>query len=489
MVKLPKETPVLTTTTNSIVVHPTLESVGKNLATSYQQLSSDASSDIQSNLEQLESNIPAATASSQSEKAAQIAIVAAADIPVARGTAVHHDGHTAPSVPGQSTIKIEEPHIKQEAESPNAGILINTENPILRQEGLMPVKESQAPPHRVSIATAESQASSKTPAAAEENNSDRGDRDNALTQGTNGKDQENRVPQPSAELMAAYKGLFRTYCGQTPAIDSKDISVALRQAEAIIKVAELYGSVPTVRPHLGNCLLEFGLNIHRAVLQDPPRWLLLSLYLESSLIFKEAAVHVIGNLGYWPWPTVSLKDMPDDLAGLLNSKIDKLKRLLADVERTLFMTSINVKGEDVLLAPTDRRTINTWYVTQLWKQWFIRAVSQDKTPKPTGRTDGTKYRAIAKGVDAYLPLETVTEHIKTFREPSRLTRWDKQTIEEDLKMFKTFAQKQVEELCINNSMLSVEEAGIEHLTCATVDDIDISWLQQGVSGAEDCISH
>jgi len=436
-VKVPEETvarPIRTTTATSITDSPISKSPAESLAASCQQQSPNTSPNIQVNTEQRNHHSkPAQLQSTQAAEvaqAAQIDNVDASEIPEGGHIGVHADSSSSSTVPGQWTIKIEEHHIKQEQdEAPDPGISIKNENPEPSQEDLMPTKESQVTP-------------------------------------------------PTAELMAAYKGLFRTYCGQTPAIDKKDVNMALRQAEAIIKVAELYGSVSTIRPYLGNCLLQFGLNVYQAILQDPPRWLCLSLYLESVLIFKEAAVHIIGNLGYWPWSTVQLKDMPDDLVTFLNSKIEKLKRLIADVERTLFMTSIKVEGEDALLAPTDKRTINTWYVTQLWKQWFIHAVTQDEAPKPTGRADGAKYRAIAKGDDAYLPLETVTEHIRMFREPSRLTKWDKQTIEEDLKMFKIFAQKQVQELCVNNSMLSVADAGIEHLTCATIDGIDISWFTQ-----------
>jgi hypothetical protein len=144
-----------------------------------------------------------------------------------------------------------------------------------------------------------------------------------------------------------------------------------------------------------------------------------------------------------------------------------------------------VEGEEALLAPTNKKTINTWYVEQLWKQWFTRSVSQDEAPKSTGRADGAKYRAIAKGYDVYLPLETVMNHIKAFREPTRLTEVDKKGIEEDLKMIKAFAQKQVQLLCVNKSMLSIEETGIKHLTCASVDDFDISWVNQGGSRVED----
>jgi hypothetical protein len=43
-------------------------------------------------------------------------------------------------------------------------------------------------------------------------------------------------------------------------------------------------------------------------------------------------------------------------------------------------------------------------------------------------------------------------------------------------MIKTYAQKNVRELCVNNSMLSIEEAGTEHLTCVSVGNDEIPWV-------------
>jgi hypothetical protein len=483
---------VKTTTVPSKADRPAQNKVSENVPGSFQQTTSNTSGNVLSNTQQTNSN-------SDLAQAAPTDTPATSEILDITSAKVLNDHIMPLSVPGQPTIKIKEPQIKQEDIS--SSVVIGNDNSILRREVSNPAKEDQAASKEVPITdctrgngitnnrnqvTAQENyaVATETPVETKDdiitNN-----RDSVPAEENPAINEDEQARRPNAELLAAYKCLFRTYYGQTPAIDTKNINVALQQMEAIIRVAELYGSIPVVRPHLGNCLLQFDRDVHEAILKDPPRWLRLSLYLENGPIFKEAVVHIIGNLGYWPWPTVQVKDLPDDLITLLQKKVDNLKRLIGDVERTLFLISINVEGEEALLAPTNKKTINTWYVEQLWKQWFTRSVSQDEAPKPTGRTDGAKYRAIAKGDDVYLPLETVMNHIKAFCEPTRLTGVDKQGIEEDLKMIKAFAQKQVQLLCVNKSMLSIEETGIKHLTCASVDDFDISWVNQGGSRVEE----
>jgi hypothetical protein len=472
---------------------PAQSKVSENVAGSFQQTACNTSANVLSNSQQTNSNSDLAQAAPTDSPATSKVL----DITSAK---VLNDHIIPLSVPGQPTIKIEEPQIKQE-EDISSSAVIGNDNAILRRGVSIPEKENQAAPKEVPITDCTKEnwvTNNRNQVTTQENYAVATEtpvetKDGVITNNWDSEpaeenpaiNEDEQARPPSAELLAAYKCLFRTYYGQTPAIDTKNINVALRQMEAVIRVAELYGSIPVVRPHLGNCLLQFGRDVHEAILKDPPRWLQLSLYLENGPIFKEAAVHIIGNLGYWPWSTVQVKDLPDDLITLLQKKVDNLKRLVGDVERTLFMISINVEGEEALLAPTNKKTINTWYVEQLWKQWFTRSVSQDEAPKSTGRADGAKYRAIAKGDDVYLPLETVMNHIKAFREPTRLTEVDKKGIEEDLKMIKAFAQKQVQLLCVNKSMLSIEETGIKHLTCASVDDFDISWVNQGGSRVED----
>jgi hypothetical protein len=111
----------------------------------------------------------------------------------------------------------------------------------------------------------------------------------------------------SQEVLAAYHNLFLIIYSRPPVIDKEDISNALRQAELLIKIAELYGSVSTIRPYLNNCIMQYGRDVYTAILADPPRWLRLSLYLESAPIFKEAMIHIVGRYPFWPSSTVEVR--------------------------------------------------------------------------------------------------------------------------------------------------------------------------------------
>lgn len=388
-------------------------------------------------------------------------------------------------------VKAGEPLIKQEDSFPTS-TLTGTRNPILSCESHIPLTESQAATNQVQNAAEENRVANmlkqavtqELPVSTKERQVTTGTNQEVIPMEKKVINQVDQATPPKDEVLAAYKCFFRIFYGKPTSIDTNNINEALRQVEAVIRVAELYGSIPFVRAHLSNCLLQYGRDLYAAILKDPPRWLQLSLYLESAPIFKEAAVHIIGNLGHWPWATVQLKDFPEDFRGadgLFQRKVDELKILMADAEKNLFLISTHVEGEESLLAQMYKKTIITWYMVRLWKRWFSRAITNDEVPKGTKRRDGTKYRLIAKGGDAYLPLKLVINQIRVFREPIWLTEADKQGIEEDLKMIKAFAQKQVDRLCTNTSMISAEEAGIEHLTCISVDNDDIPWLKEEVS--------
>jgi hypothetical protein len=111
----------------------------------------------------------------------------------------------------------------------------------------------------------------------------------------------------SQEVLAAYHNLFLIIYSRPPIIDTEDISNALRQAELLIKIAELYSSIQTIRPCLNNSMLQYGRDMYTAILADPPRWLRLSLCLESAPIFKEAIIHIVGRYPFWPSSTVEVR--------------------------------------------------------------------------------------------------------------------------------------------------------------------------------------
>jgi hypothetical protein len=373
-----------------------------------------------------------------------------------------------------TTVKTEEPEIKKEEEFSSSDTMHKTttlkENRGSVDQSVATIDESQVGMNNSPSTTEKMQVPTENQVTIEKSSN---------TEESQVATKENATTQPDAELLSAYNNLFLIYYGRAPIIDAKDISNALQQAEILIRVAELYGSNPVIRPYLGNCMMQFGRDVYTAILQDPPRWLQLSLYLESAPIFKEAIIHITGNLPLWPWPTVQLRDFPDDLkgpGGFFERKLNYLEALQRDVDRKLTMSSIKINGEEAQLDTENKKTYNTWLVLQLWKNWFVGSISKDESPNPTTCNNGMVYRLISKGGNAYLPSESIVAQIKAIRDLSRMLKRDRQEIEEDLKLMKDFAQEEVCLLCVNNCMLGVEEAGIKHLTCTKVENNELPWV-------------
>ncbi|KAF8863812.1 hypothetical protein BDZ45DRAFT_583198, partial [Acephala macrosclerotiorum] len=100
---------------------------------------------------------------------------------------------------------------------------------------------------------------------------------------------------PSEDLLEAYNNLFLTYYSQSPVIDASDIEVALKQTEQLVDVASIYGSLPIIRHHVNSCLFSFHRELYEAIARDPPRWVKLSILIESTPIFKEGIIHIVGT--------------------------------------------------------------------------------------------------------------------------------------------------------------------------------------------------
>jgi len=288
---------------------------------------------------------------------------------------------------------------------------------------------------------------------------------------------------PEDELfLEAYNNLFLVYYSQTPKFDATDINKAVRQTEMLILIAQSYGSVPMIRPYLNNAILQYGREVYKAILTDPPRWLFLSLYLESTPIFKEAIVHIVGNYPNWKSATVDEAEFPQDVRDLIQAKIGDLHNLKSDIDKALCMSSISIDGQSATLNTNDKSTHNTWLVVQYWRDWFSRSLSEASTArKDKGKCiDAIMYRTMAKGGDAYCPMAVVYEMLKALRgKQSHMDDKDnKQEADGDMKLMKDFAEFQVKPLCVNHSMLSVEEEGIEYFTCIKVEHGELPWMRE-----------
>jgi hypothetical protein len=271
------------------------------------------------------------------------------------------------------------------------------------------------------------------------------------------------------EVCEAYNNLFLLFHNLAPNLHSKNIEIALEQMERLINISMFYHYLGLVRPSLSSHLFNFGHDLFKAIIRDPPRWLKISLHLEDGPIFKEAMVHIIGQWPYFPWKTSSPSDLPNYILDLIRDKYDQIRSLKAKVDQTLFTSSIYINGQPVTL---NNSAFETWVAVSYWREWLASALEQSNDPRNVGNRNGTMYRLMDQGGNAYLSIALISEDLKYLDQVC-----DLQEVSADLGIMKAFANTAVSELCVNNSKLDIKAAGIEHLTCCKVDTDDLPWVK------------
>ncbi len=276
-----------------------------------------------------------------------------------------------------------------------------------------------------------------------------------------------KAEERSNRCVTAYNNLFRIYYNHTPEISTTNIDTALDQCEVLVKIAETYGSLYVVRPYLGNIFSQYRHALFVAIWKDPPRWLNLSIALQSASILSEAVIHLAGCWPKWLWPT-SLKTISPEVLQLVAAKAKTLQDLRNNVDREILQNTIAQNDRPVTLTDS----YETWLVVQLFRDWFL---DQQNYYRKVGKSHyGTFYRLMRKGGDAYLPAEKQLE-ILTGLDRGMLGMWEE--VGEDLKLLKEFAQGTVAQLCKNGLMLDVEEAGVQYLTCLDIGAEDFPWMK------------
>ena len=274
----------------------------------------------------------------------------------------------------------------------------------------------------------------------------------------------------------AHHNLFRIFIGLPPKLDCKNINNSMKEIEQIVLIANIYHCLPAVRQYLIIHLLQYfhSRELGDAILENSPRWLLLSLALECVPIFKEAMIHIVGQYSYHPWTKHAFSSIPSNLLPLIQKKALELKNLRTSIDAELFLSSIKINEQSLTFSGTfEKSGFRAWLVVQVWHDWFRNriAVEQDL---------GTTYRLLAQGDHAYLNSRSVC-NILNQDKGQGASDWDLEDLEdlaEDLHIMKEFARQKVQALVVNNSILDVEESGIQHLTCTKIEHTDLPWLRK-----------
>lgn len=272
-----------------------------------------------------------------------------------------------------------------------------------------------------------------------------------------------QIANPRPEILDAYNNLFLIYYAQAPLLNFANFDIFLEQIEHLTKIAVLCGSMAVVTPYLESALSRFEREIPHAILEDPPRWLMLSLRLKSAGTYREAAIHLAARYPFWPPSSqFAYDDIPERVRALMEICWNKTALMKSEIDNKLFCNSIAAPGEGDLTVK-DKAHINSWFVVQFWRNWFIEAVKRASAVEKDGKENeyGTLYRLIAQGGEDYLPFETVMAELSTVLEKKSLDDVDMKQAGKDLTLLKKQAQEIVAPLCVNNSMLSVREGRIK----------------------------
>lgn len=230
---------------------------------------------------------------------------------------------------------------------------------------------------------------------------------------------------------------------------------------------------------------QYRKKLFEAIMQDPVRWLNLSILLESSSIYTEAFVHLAGSLNSF-LRTNTKSNIPPVVLAQLKRKDEKLKSAKEMVVGELSRLTVHVDGKPVKMGGS----LETWITVQLFRDWLAveldkierqgadssRRLSGDRVSGNSGTVPygiGTLLRRIYRGGDAYLAYDKV---IKEIKETFEFLGSDWEDLADDLRALKDYASRTVKKICSNNLMIDPESHKIPYLTCVDVAPNEFPWM-------------
>ncbi|KZM19510.1 hypothetical protein ST47_g9423 [Ascochyta rabiei] len=266
--------------------------------------------------------------------------------------------------------------------------------------------------------------------------------------------------------IVVYEQVFGSFYNIAPRIEATNVKTATSQAKALVKIAQDLGCIHLISSHVGNALLQHRQSLYKAILDDPPRYLLLASALENEFIYAESLIHLIGAHPCWPWPTKQ-SALPDTIRQLIVKKSRELDMQVLETERELLLLTITTK-RGIPYSAESHSQFDTWFVVQMFRDTLTNVFRQHDASKPSLKR-GNLFRKIRADGSTYMAYEDVRRMVQAVM-PSAV-----ETLGEDLRILKEFASEIVENLARNELSLDVEENKVGWLTCAKVEKEYIPW--------------
>ena len=269
----------------------------------------------------------------------------------------------------------------------------------------------------------------------------------------------------------AHRRLFNVIASLAPTFGT-GIGTILTNVEQVADLAARYECIHRVRPYLNTQLFNLGGDLYPAIAQGPPRWLRLSVPLETPAVFKEALIHCAGGFpAYEPWRD-SLNELGPALQKIVLHKAMLLKTWTDRVYLELFKLDFEVpKSEETASpCPASIQAVN------IFQQWLAAQLREISPRAGAPHQSATVIRALSAGGDAYLKRPEVVARLeKTKRRSAAETAL---RIQQQITAIKQFAKELAVPLTKNCLMIDPIRHDIPYLTCTEVAREDWPWLKQ-----------
>ncbi|KAF7587980.1 hypothetical protein BBP40_006456 [Aspergillus hancockii] len=269
-----------------------------------------------------------------------------------------------------------------------------------------------------------------------------------------------------------WANIFRIFYALSPSLDFEESKNILGHCWDLVNIADCIRATRAVFPAIESALQALGQRFYSLVAEDPINWIKLGTYMRSAPIFKEAAIHVIGN---WNALEDDLDYLPSAVHELCESKQGDLLKMKKVAEIRILnhcpgtMMHRGTASEDKPISYL--RDISMWMAMSFYCEWFYEAIRDDRiSSAPDG--GAAFYRAIHDGGNAYLNTE---EQINSNAFPIGSKK--STTLDERLEFVKDGVSAFVADLLVNESHYDPEEMGeLPYLTCCKVDYEELPWI-------------
>ncbi|KAK5554693.1 hypothetical protein LTR46_007419 [Exophiala xenobiotica] len=300
-----------------------------------------------------------------------------------------------------------------------------------------------------------------------------------------------RSPRSSLSLMPDFENgkvenihnqswdwLFGVFYNREPRFDDTSLATILTCVMAVIETAESVGAIDHVRDIVDLALMRQDNVLWTSIMGNPVVWIELGRRVRSPAIYREAAIHLIGQ-----WSVIKDEDkerIGEDIRTVLSRKADELAlakeaiemRILGHYPQFMMRTALDKPGR-----PSYSGDIYMWMSVCFFRQWFAQNVSDDRTRRaPDGGLNF--YSALHEGGGAYLThldFKTFHQYFPMSIKACHVLEANMGVLKEDIKHF-------VGDLMVERSHLKRAEHDIGWLTCARIEKEDMPWFTVASKG-------